>query len=375
MGGVIALVVVAVALAGFIVGRGTAPPATVDPTMTKSMSGLPPGNLPRVEGMEEKSSDPAYPNPKEMDPLIDAVTSIPLGEFFSTRSNPLSTTRMFRFPGKGESLGTIMTLSPTMKVSRLLNGRLMPTQKVPNACGWLLMENFKPFGLQVSDHLLSQPHLFKSFRDDELADVCLINTLATDNAMKDIGGLTSIKVLNVRGSRALTDACFEDINKLPELSDLTISETSLSPSALIRLKRLRDLKVIRMKNMNKVGPVLQALKGSTKLEQMDLRFCGLHADELASLASMPNLRVLDLSGDNDLKGIGRVLLKLHKLESVYTDGTNLPASELPQFKKMSWLKRLTLEPSKDWTRQQLEELKRALPNCKITPDQKDTDEH
>ena len=148
---------------------------------------------------------------------------------------------------------------------------------------------------------------------------------------KGLGKLTQLEELRL-GKNQLTS--LKGLEKLTQLEQLSLGFNQLTevPKELEKLTQLKDL--------NLEGNKLTNLKGLEKLTQL-------------TLLSLRENQLIDVKG----------LENLTQLEELQLDDNQL--TDVKGLEKLTQLSIVTLEDNPDLTKAQIDELKKALPNCDI----------
>lgn len=284
-------------------------------------------------------------------------------EYYSSWSPSDPATRLFHFPpGPENSLGMIVDVPPGVKFLTIKDGALVEATR--HAHGDVIVKNFQPFGLAVSDLSQEEPDLMRKFRPDELKTIEQINSYYPDQSLAYLSSLPSVESLNIRDSKNLTDNCFTYINELPNLKKLSVGQ-EINSAGILRLKRLRNLNTFRCKSMDDSTRVLSALAGSTAIEELGFRHGLLKDSDCRLIATMPNLKRLDISMNGLLSEKALEYLRtLSKLEFLYIQGSNLHSSCIPTLQKFPKLRSLTIGTTR-WSAEERWQLGRALPRCRL----------
>tara|TARA_B100001971_G_C18190788_1_gene538466 strand:- start:121 stop:1290 length:1170 start_codon:yes stop_codon:yes gene_type:complete len=185
----------------------------------------------------------------------------------------------------------------------------------------------------------------------QLTTLLLIQNNLT--SVKGLGKLTQLKVLNLSKNK-LTSV--EGLEMPPHLSYLNLNNNQLTE--VKGLEELTQLKTLQLNN-NKLTEVPKGLQKLTLLKKL-----GLGSNLLTDVKSLENLTQLEwlsLYGNQltDLKG----LENLTQLESLVLEGNQLTSVE--GLENLVQLRRLYLKDNPALTKAQIDELQKALPNCKI----------
>ncbi|HND06681.1 MAG TPA: hypothetical protein PL012_13425, partial [Candidatus Obscuribacter sp.] len=152
-----------------------------------------------------------------------------------------------------------------------------------------------------------------------------------------------------------------DIDCLPNLLELEARKTNLTADALSKLKRLRALQTLNIKDIEgSPSAVLSKLKGSKEMTVLKVSDLNLSKGDLNFIVSMPNLKELHIHNtslnDQDLQK----LAGLKKLRLLSVTGTELTPAAAAIFKSaMPRLENLEIGLRIDrWKKSEKEALKR-----------------
>ncbi len=167
-----------------------------------------------------------------------------------------------------------------------------------------------------------------------LPDLCYLKLFTpemTGGSLRYLKGCGSLRKLQLRGLRRITDADLEHLKHLSTLEDLDLDTVPITDGGLVHLKTLQSLKSLSIaKNPNNPGRIrddgMAHLKSIPSLEHININNNDLTDKGLAHLAQLPNLRALLLSTvryvdsgmdkycytDRGLEALSR----LHKLEEL-----------------------------------------------------------
>jgi len=275
--------------------------------------------------------------------------------------------RYFHFPS--DSLGELTQLSTKSKCFKKENGQFVPTN-MPVAQNDLVITNFQPVGLRV-DFLLAgddNASLLKCFRADDLSVLNFDTALCTEQHLKNIEHCSKLRGLFLSDTRALTDQAIDSIDKLPQLQALDVNDSGITTKGLLRLKRLKSLKYLNVKKFADISKILAVLEGSNQIRYLFMRQCNLQRSDLQKLATMPNLRYLDLgrNGEVDANSL-KYLTGLSHLEQLSLFGCiKFCPDSIPQLQKMHLKKLYFDETQLHWPAEAVEKLQAALPGCTIS---------
>jgi serine/threonine protein kinase len=338
-----ALALVAVSTIAFFVGRTTAPPP-----VAKDIPKPLPENIFTVASEAMITKD------------IKNTSG-----YFSTLPPPPATWRMFHFPK--DSLGRMYQLAADSKVYKDKNGTFV-LEKSPNATGDVLIDKFHSFGLMATPILTQNPDLFDSFRPDDLRSVVFARTIGfTDAALKHMLHLTAIRELDFDQVKTMKPESMNYLNQFPDLDHLNVGQSGLRFSDLIKLKRARQLKALDARAMGGAAdPFLKIIGGSPNMRDLVLRRTNLTKVGLECIAEMPHLEILDLSATDQIDDDAvKMLSRIKSLRQLSIEGSSRVTAKCFEYIKTMDLKLLTIDPN-HFRPDDVKDLQRALPNCKIT---------
>ncbi|KAB2617223.1 protein suppressor of npr1-1 [Pyrus ussuriensis x Pyrus communis] len=160
----------------------------------------------------------------------------------------------------------------------------------------------------------------------ELRSLYLNNCNLTNDAIpKDLGGLSSLEVLDLSGNEF---SGLPSLSGLSELWCLYLKNCNLTNDAIPKdLRGLSSLKVLDLSGNEFSG--LPSLSGLSKLRCLYLKNCNLTNDAIPKdLRGLSSLKVLDLSG-NEFSGLPS-LSGLSKLRCLYLKNCNLTNYAIPK---------------------------------------------
>ena len=143
------------------------------------------------------------------------------------------------------------------------------------------------------------------------------------------------------GPNPITDACLEQIAKLPRLRVLNLEGSEVSDDGLKLLKGLRGLRKLNLWQTRITDTGLRELQGLTKLRELNLqetRIADAGLRELQTLSELQELNV-ERTGitDRGLKYLGRIA-RLDELDLGCTNVTDTGLETLAQFRGLRSLR-------------------------------------
>ena len=150
-----------------------------------------------------------------------------------------------------------------------------------------------------------------------------------DDDIKPLAGSKTITRLNLL-STDLTDGCLQHLADLPNLDDLSLSDSELCGTGLSQLKGLENLSILDLSRSAIDDEGLARLPALPALRELSLADTKITGKGLEHLKTLPGLRTLDLSrcqlGDGDLAALRE--LTLYQLNLVETQVTDEAKAEL-----------------------------------------------
>lgn len=190
----------------------------------------------------------------------------------------------------------------------------------------------------------------KKVSDEGLAILCL--------------GTPQLKSLSLQGS-ALTAAGLIHVAKLAHLEDLTLGDATVSENDLAPLVESKSLKRLScfLQRQKVTGNTVNRLK---HLEELTISKSGADDSTAQQLATMENLRVLNLGGSQNLTDAGVAHFKsLTKLERLNLYNVQkLTDKSLDELKVLKNLKHIHIDYSMV-TPAGVQAFKAALPGCQV----------
>lgn len=155
-----------------------------------------------------------------------------------------------------------------------------------------------------------------------------------------LGAFKHLKVLHLDDRSEISDAGFQELKRLKELTELNLTYTRITDAGLKHVGHLHDLARLRLFGCNEITDAgLKELTGLQKLTSLDLGGCdSLTSEGLSSVALLADLETLDL-GSKQITNSGlRQLVKLKKLSRLGLENceqiTDLGVLELTKIKTL-----------------------------------------
>lgn len=153
-------------------------------------------------------------------------------------------------------------------------------------------------GLRVGNCPVSDEGIANLASTKTLTSLHVPSTQLTRKGFSSLRDL-DIRELNVDSCKHFDDACLETVvNNFPNLKYLMLNNTSVSPSGIKHLAKLKNLRVLhvalRKLNDDDLAPILNSLN----LELIDVSQSDITDNTLSKLAKMSNLRKVQVTGCN-----------------------------------------------------------------------------
>jgi Leucine-rich repeat (LRR) protein len=159
----------------------------------------------------------------------------------------------------------------------------------------------------------------------ELRSLFIGDAGITDEGLRQILHLGSLRHLSLSNCGGITDECLEHLVKLP-LSILEIENTRITDQGLEHLGRLTSLNILNLKNVNITDQGLPHLESLSKLTSLTIEGSSITDDGLRTIGNFSSLISLNVGGNPAIsdRGLGH-LHGLAKLEGISLSGTKISA--------------------------------------------------
>ena len=184
--------------------------------------------------------------------------------------------------------------------------------------------------------------LEKLARLEHLQSLDLSHSDVTDAGLKKLAVLENLRMLNLLHARKVTDAGLKDVARLESLEGLYLCGTMVTDAGLRELSSLKGLKALDISGTKVTDIGLKELTALKNLRSLDLGYALVTDAGLNDIVSLKDLQDLGL-GYTKVTDAGLIKLAgLKRLQSLF----------------VPWTSNLAENPG-------LEELRKALPECKI----------
>ncbi len=187
--------------------------------------------------------------------------------------------------------------------------------------------------------------VLQGFRPDEIHHLVMQGPLVDDFSTKAFQNWSELNNLDLNWAD-VTDRSIENIQRLPKLQFLHVSNTHISAAGLSRLN-LQKFNSLEASDVAYVPQVLPKTKNEN-FEVLKLCNAGLKDSDMRDVAQLHKLVVLDVS-DNELTDRGiELLIPLQRLEQFWFTSNKITPKCLQSLQKMRGLRGVTLTMSA-WT--------------------------
>ena len=206
----------------------------------------------------------------------------------------------------------------------------------------------------------------------QLRCLVLSDTNVTDAGLAHLKDLTQLRVLWLQGTK-ITDAGLEHLTALTQLRELWLADTKVTDAGLEHLNALGELQDLNLTRTGVRGIGLTYIKHLTKLRKLSLIETDVTDAGLKYLEGLSQLQELRLDG-TEITDAGLVHLKgLTQLQSLNIHHTKVSDAAFVHLQGLPELRELILDLTKA-TDENMEELNRALPKCRIGASDRDIEQ-
>lgn len=219
--------------------------------------------------------------------------------------------------------------------------------------------------------IIVNPTLFRKFRPDDLDSIYFHGGPTCDDTMVFLDHLAGLHELIISkpiisgGTDMITDKTMSYIAGLPGLIGFGMLGTDVTQDGILKLKRLRELELLVLSDMQSVSRVLEAVKKPGKIKRLKLRRCSLTTADLKTIAEMKQLVELGL---DDHKGVDDntlpIIANLPNLEILSISRCGVTAKSIPVLQRLRNLKVLSLSANA-WSPEELNAIRAAIPGVAI----------
>jgi serine/threonine protein kinase len=203
--------------------------------------------------------------------------------------------------------------------------------------------------LTAEEPMLKHPDYFVHFGTDALKGVTLYKNLPwTKEHVAAISKMRNLQSLGL-GDTNLTDDCIQYIDNLPKLTNLTVSDASITGSGLAQMRHLSNIKCLQARGILRASDLLKALAKKSSLIELHLNASNLSDNDTKLLAKISSLETLFLGSNAAISNAGLAnLAVLPKVSVLGISFTDIKSSCIPILRRMHALKQITISPD-NWT--------------------------
>jgi internalin A len=191
--------------------------------------------------------------------------------------------------------------APAIEDLNLRYAELITDEGISALKGWKHLKRLDLEGTKITDSALQHLSTLNSLEALNVGSV-----LVTDAGLESLTALTNLKELTLGGDK-LTDAGLQALRQLPRLTFLDLGgvqredsglwSVSYTQSGVEAIATLKDLRQLRLNGTLISARGLDAIKGLSRLELLDVHNCPRIADDaIPVLSAMRSLRSIDLTG-------------------------------------------------------------------------------
>jgi len=185
----------------------------------------------------------------------------------------------------------------------------------------------------------------------------------SSQAFAYVNELTELRELALVGARKIDDQHTVHLAKLTNLRSLWLRDTSVSDKTLAHVSSLTQLECLDVSQTNVGDTGVECLIGLSKLKRLNLSRTNVGDAGLESIAKLRRLQVLDLAGTKITDAGMRSISQLDHVKSLDLYPSTVTDARLIQLKSLKELQTLDIGPH--ITKEAADELRSALPQCKI----------
>jgi hypothetical protein len=186
----------------------------------------------------------------------------------------------------------------------------------------------------------------------------------TNAQLKNIKHLTGLHTLSLRQTD-ISDAGLDYLQNMNNLSELKLGETLVTSQGLARLEALTALKTLYLDMTNVSDGGLESLARLKNLRGLSLAKTHVTDLGLKKLASLAQLDLLDIEYDPGVTDLGiKHLAGMKKLSQLQLANAGVTGKCIPYLRQLPALRELVYSKN-NFTAQDLQEMHRAIPNCRL----------
>jgi len=207
---------------------------------------------------------------------------------------PAAALTAYRLPAK--RAGFIRFRFPREEIGKIGQG---DKERYTSACGDVEIADGPVVYFRAGQAICDRPELLMGFGATDLRNLYFDGggSAWSDKTVASIEHLTSIKKV-VFSANKFTPAAVASLNKLPELIELGLSDSTLTGEDLLKLKCLPQLQSLVVSGMKNVSPVITRLVQKNSLFDFTAQDCNLGDADMHVIGRLKSLLTLNLEGNS-----------------------------------------------------------------------------
>lgn len=231
----------------------------------------------------------------------------------------------YRLPPKRS--GFIRFQFPDREIGKIGQG---DENKCVSACGVVEIADGPAVVFRAGQAICDQPELLRGFGANDLFAVLFEDGVSgdwSDKTAASIEHLTSLRKVIFTASK-FSPAAIDSLNKLPELIDLGLFDSTLTGEDLLRLKCLPKLQSLVVSGMKNVSPAIARLAQRNSLHHFAAQDCHLEDADMEAIGKMTELVNLNVEGNSITARKLSTLLNLLNLKELNLADNPIDSSAL-----------------------------------------------
>lgn len=197
-----------------------------------------------------------------------------------------------------------------------------------------------------------------------LEHIVIYGTAVTGKGVAEIGNIDGLRHLDLGLNPGIADGDHRWILKLQALEYLRLEETEIGDRALESISQHQQIKQLELGFTNITGGGVQQLCLIRQLEELDLTCTAVADEAISRIAELPNLEKLTLDQCTLLTDEATVsLAKMKRLKHLRLGSTRFSSRGLGNLSVLTNLEVLSL--CSEANKQSVLDLRRSLPKCQI----------
>jgi Leucine-rich repeat (LRR) protein len=222
--------------------------------------------------------------------------------------------------------------------------------------GFPLLEELNLRNTDIGDAGLSHIAKLKELRVLKLGGKTTSVGIARLTALKRLGWL------EVSG-QGVDDEALKCIGQITGLKTLDLSASSITDAGMVHLRGMTQLQTLYLRSTKITGAGLEQIRGLTQLQTLALSYPA--TDSLDKIEGLTRLKELWLCCNSHVNDAGVTHLRgLTELEQLNMAGTSITDASVKVLVRLTCLRKLSIIATYITT-SGADELRKALPNCKI----------